>query len=276
MRRKARQFGQDFARSTIGALNLGMPLLYTMETWWLAWRLPIWVLGAFAFGGLAVIALATNFVGFEGSRPGRDKSWGRLAQDFVTLMLSTFVAAYAVLLLFGIVELGDPAQDVVRHGLIQVVPLGLGAAIANVVFQSVDKEKEQGETPSFGKEAATFGLGAAFFAFSVAPTEEMELMAAHAGWWRLVLVAAGTLVFTYLVLYVIEFRGRAGRLAGMQSRWLQWGETLVGYAIALAVSVFLLFGYGHLLDVTPPEMVQKTVVLSMIASFGGAAARVVV
>lgn len=274
MARGTPQLAHDLARSAIGAVNIGLPLLYTMETWWLAWRLPAWLLLAFAIGGLLAIAAVTIAVGIDPREEGRVTPLRRLPRAFVELLFTSFVTAYAVLLLFGIVEWGDSLQDVARLGLVQVVPLGLGAAIANALLKGTDDEEDG--PPPFAKEMATFALGAALFSMNIAPTEEMELMAAHAGWWRLLLVAAVSVVATYLVLYHFEFKGRSGRLAGMGAKHLQWGETLAGYAIALAVAAGLLFGYGHFLDATWEEAVQKTVVLSMSAAFGGAAARVVI
>lgn len=273
MPRRARSVLEDLARSTIGALNLGMPLLYTMETWWLAWRLPLWILATFAFIGVIGIVVADELVGFQEDAKKKRAPLPRLVQSVVELILSTLAAALVVLFLFGIVEWGDPLGDLMRHGLIQLVPLGLGASIANIVFRATDNEEDP---PTFLKEMATFALGAAFFAFSIAPTEEMELMAAHAGWWRLAFVVLFTIAFTYVVLYVIEFRGHRGRMAGMESAWLRIGETMAGYAVALAVSAFLLFGYGHFQDAPFALVVQETVVLSLVAAFGGAAARVVV
>jgi hypothetical protein len=48
-------------------------------------------------------------------------------------VLQSVLTAYAVLLLFGIVEVGDPPFLVARLGLLLVVPLGFGAALANKV-----------------------------------------------------------------------------------------------------------------------------------------------
>lgn len=265
---------QNAARSAIGAINFGMPLLYTMETWWLAWRLPTWLILVFALFGLAAIAVAGDLIGISEREQDRPTPLRRFVTQFVELLLTSLVVSYAVLFLFGIVDRGDSFQEVTRLGLMQVVPLGLGASIANALFRERAGGASQ-SPPSFRKEMATFALGAALFAFNVAPTEEMELMAAHAGWWRLLLVAVVSLVVTYLVLYELEFRGRAGRVMGMTPT-LRWGETFSGYAIALAVSAALLFGYGHFLGVPLEEGVQQTIALSMVAAFGGAAARVVI
>lgn len=272
MARSAGRTFRDLGRMVIGGLVLGMPLLYTMETWWLAWRLPTHVILAFSLLGLVAVFALVDLVGFEEGDPGHDKSLLALARDFLELVLASAVTSLAVLLLFGIVEWGDSLSNVVRLTAIEIVPVGLGGAIADAALKSAE---EEGDPTSFAREAGIFGLGAVFFALNVAPTDEVVLMAAHAGWTRLALVVPAAVALTYLALYELEFRGERGRAAGSASAWMQWGEATAGYVIALAASALLLAAYGHL---TTPllENVQKVVVLSFVASLGGAAARVVI
>lgn len=263
----------DLGRAIIGAMMLGMPLLYTMETWWLGWRLPAWLLLAWAILGLVVISVVVHFVGFRKNVDERKQPWWMEVTDFFELLATSFIAGLIVLYMFGIAEWGDDLGQVVRLGLVEVVPLGLGAAITNRALAGA--ENADGAT-KFGHEMGIFALGALFFAFNVAPTEEMELMAAHAGPLRLVIVIFASLLLAYLALYELQFRGSAGRVSGAESKWLQVGETVTGYAISVLVSAALLWAYGHFQDtITPMEMAQKTVVLAFIGSLGGAAARVV-
>lgn len=270
---RAKRQARDLARGTIGALLLGMPLLYTMETWWLGWRLPAGLLLAYALGGLGVVMVAVHHVGFHERGVERDRSALAQLGDFLELLASSLAAALVVLALFGIVAWGDRPEQVVRLALVQVVPLGLGAAITNRALAHAEGDAS---SHGFRGEMATFAVGALFFSFPAAPTEEMQLIAAHAGPWRLALVVVASLLLTYLALYVLEFRGKAGRAQAMGSRTLQFGETAAGYVLALLLSALLLAGFGHFQGVTFHEGVQLTIVLGLLASLGGAAARVVV
>ena len=271
---KARRRLLDLARSLVGALLLGVPLLYTMETWWLGWRLPAWLLLLYSVGGLVVISVLTHFVGYhkedhpDGSRVVQE------AKAFLELFATSFVAGVIVLLLMGIPQDRFASPDVLRLALIEVVPLGLGASLTNLALSSAEDEQEDGS--DFVKEGATFAVGAVFFALPIAPTEEMQLIAAHAGPWRLVALLLASLVITHLTLYVLNFRGHAGRHKGAGSFLVQAGETMTGYAIALVVSLGLLGGFGHLLEANLSETLQEGVTLAFVASLGGAAARVVV
>jgi putative integral membrane protein (TIGR02587 family) len=264
---------KDSGRSIVGGLILGLPLLYTMETWWLAWRLPAWLLLSFALGGLVLILVAVRFVGWRKDHPG--KSPLRVAvRDFFDLVLHSFVGAYLVLLLFGVIELNTPWPEVVRHAAVQVVPFGLGAAIANRALKEDGNGNGGGRTVR--KEAATFAIGGIFFALPIAPTEEMELMAAHAGWWRLALVPVLAILLTYLALYELQLRGSAARSDGAGRPLYQVGEVFGGYVLALGLAALMLAGLGHFVMGSYEEIVQKTVVLSFVTSIGGAAARVVI
>lgn len=263
----ARDLVLDAARSLVGSLLLGMPLLYTMETWWLAWRLPAWLILAYAVGGLAVISLVSHHVGAR-AHHHRSGLVGEL-QAFAQLFATSFLAAVLVLLLLGIPEVVSPAPDLLRLALLQVVPLGLGATLTELALERAEAEENES---SFIREAAVFAAGALFFSLPAAPTEEMQLIAAHAGAKRLALVVVASLALTYLTLYVLEFRGHSGRADGVL---VQVGETAAAYVIALLVALGLLAGFGHLLQATFAEAMQETVTLGFVASLGGAAARVV-
>lgn len=255
-------------RGVVGGLLLGMPLLYTMETWWLGGRMEVWHLLGFALGGLLVVFAAVHLVGF---RPEHQGPGGlrEAAADFTQLLLHAFAAAFGILFLFGIVETDDDPLRVVRMGLMQVVPLGFGAALANHALRA---GPEQDTEEDLLREMVVFGAGAAFFSLPAAPTEEMARMAAHAGLWRMPLIAASGILLTHLTLYELRFRGSRTR---EQRRLYQWGETLSGYVVAFVVCGLLLWGFGQFTGEPPIVALEKTVVLSFLGSLGGAAARVV-
>lgn len=263
---------RDVARGLIGALLLGMPLLFTMEVWWLGWRLPAPLLLGYSVGGLVAVSLAVHWVGFHEGRQEQQRGFAKQVGDFCILFMTSFVAAVLVLALFGVIDSTSTLSHVVRLALMQVVPLGLGAAITNRAL----KAAEEDDPPPLRREAAIYALGVLFFALPVAPTEEMELLAAHAGAWRMPLIVIASFLLSYVALYVIEFRGHGGRSEAAQSWGVQVGETAVGYVIAFALSAALLAGFGHFTETTLPMAVQQTVVLAFLGCIGGSAARVVI
>lgn len=262
---------RDQGRGIVGGLVLGLPLLYTMETWWIGWTLPAYALAIYAAVGLLAVSAVVHFVGFNPEHDGPSGA-RELAQDFAELVLQSILATLVILALFGLVGRGHSLGETVRLALVEIVPVGFGAAVANRML----KEGEEEHEATFGRELAIFTLGALFFAFPVAPTEEVEMMASQAGWDRLALLVPVSVLVAYLALYELQFRGGRGRGRAIAQRHLRIGETCAGYVIALIVSGLLLLAYGHFASATFPEATQQVVVLSFLASLGGATARVII
>lgn len=263
---------KDQGRGIAGALLVaGLSVLYTMETWWLAWTLPIQYLIVYALVGLGGVLFVTRNVGFREDEDKKTRNVRQLVTDFSELLIQSFVTAYLFLLILGVLELNDSASTIVRLGLLQVVPLGFGAALANAVLRG--GEEESPETV-FPKNIGIFALGALFVTFPLVPTEEMEKIAMYMGWNRALLLIVVTVAVSYLVLYELGFRGESSRLEH-RSKPYQVGMAFVIYAVALVVSTVMLAAFGHFLDTTAAEAVQQVIVLSFPASVGASAGEVV-
>jgi putative integral membrane protein (TIGR02587 family) len=261
---------RDQGRGVPGALLVtGLALGYTMEVWWHGWQLPVTNLFAYAVVGLAAVLAITRYVGFRQRERGLSGPW-RVFTDFAELLVQSFVTAYAVLLLFGIVDLTSSPYEIARLGLVLVVPLGFGASRANHILGG----NKGDDSFQFPKNLGLFALGAIFLAAPVAPTQEMELMAAHAGWWRLAAIVAASILASHLMLYELEFKGQEQRIKRHSAATL-WGSTFVVYLVAFVVSVAMLAAFGHF-SMSPPEVwVQEAIVLSFMGSIGGSAAQMV-
>src|SRR5687767_3999323 len=94
---------RDAARALVGALLVGTPLAFTMETWWLGWTLPAWLVLAYGLGGMALIAFLVHHVGFrEGER--EEWTWKEHLVDGLQLVATAFVASLGMLALIGVVD----------------------------------------------------------------------------------------------------------------------------------------------------------------------------
>lgn len=259
-------------RGVTGALLVvGLSTLFTMETWWLSWRLPVGHLVVAAAVGLAFVFLIVRSVGFRQEGEGDEGSPVRLVTDFAELLLQSFVAAFVILLAFGVVRVSDPLQTVVRMGLVQVVPLGFGAAVANALLAESDQHRERQRFP---ENLGVFTLGAAFFAVPMAPTEEVVVIARNAGWVRIAGLVVLSVAVVHLVLHELEFRGQDHRVEGRSAGYLV-GTSVTVYAVGVLVSVALLLGFGQFNGRPLQEWVQLAVVLSFPAAAGASAGEVV-
>lgn len=265
----------DQIRGITGALLVvGLMFHYTMETWWLGWTLPLPYLVVYALVGLSLVVVLTRSVGFHRREQGQNEASGpwSLGFSFAEILLQSFVASYLMLLILGIIDLSSSLNLVMRLGLIEVVPLGFGAALANRVFGAEDEQEQQ--EGQFPRNIAVFSLGALFIASTVAPTQEMELIAVYMSWSQHLLLIALTLVLIYLILFELEFKGQQARTA---TDWhFHIGTTFVVYLVGAAVSFLLLLGFGHFIDAGPALVYQETVILAFPASLGAAAAEVII
>lgn len=188
------------------------------------------------------------------------------------LLLQSFVTAYFILFLLGVVRLSSDLSTVVRFGLIQVVPLGFGASLANELLQ---KSENQVNESGFPQNIGVFALGALFITFPLAPTAEMEWLATSVGWVRALGLIVVSVAVSYLILYELGFRGQSARTKRHSKRY-HLGTAFVIYAVGLVISAALLVLFGHDIDTTVSALIQQTIVLSFPAAVGASAGEVVV
>lgn len=272
---------QDALRSIAGGLLFGVPLLYTMEVWWLGQTSS----SAHALVGLLItvapIALLIGIVGFR-RRP--DVTVADVVVDVVTAVgLGVFVVAL-VLVVLQRITLQTPPVTAAQMIVFEVAPFAFGAAIAGEVFaRSRDRETGAGEDDeAAGTNGATLSdlaataMGAAFVAMSIAPTEEVPMLVTGLERPWLVVLIAAALVVTYLIVFAAGFGDQDAR--HQQEGVLQHPrtETAFAYLVSLVVSAGLLWFFGNLSVDDPATALAEAVVLSFPAAIGGAAGRLVV
>ena len=270
-RRANLAFAQGLTRAFAGAVIFGLPMLMTMEMWWLAFemsalRLALLVGLFFPF----LVALSWH-VGFEPTFSLRDD-----VLDALVAYLVGFVASAVVLLLLGALGPGEGLREVVGKVSLQAVPASIGALLSQSQFGRTDPQAQvRGGREEYFSELFIMAVGALFLAFNVAPTEEILLIALRLGGTQALLLAAATLVVMHAFVYGADFRGQPPdhRQAPGWSVFLRF--TVVGYAIALALSAFLLWTFGRLDGAALPVALATVTVLAFPAAVGAAAARLI-
>jgi uncharacterized membrane protein len=189
---------------------------------------------------------------------------------------AAFAAAFVVLLAYGVITISTPVHVIARMGLVQVVPLGFGAALSNRLLRETEDDQDESVAElTLAENGAVFAVGAVFLSLPLAASIEMQVLASTATWGNLSAVVALSLATAYLVLYELEFRGQGARTAGHErAALIHAGQVCLVYAVAVAVSTLLLWGFDHLV-LSPIVDVQTVVVVSFPATIGGAAARVI-
>jgi putative integral membrane protein (TIGR02587 family) len=276
---------RDSIRGASSGFLFGIPLLYTMEVWWI---------GSYAEPLQMLIALLTNFVVVfllirtEGFRGTVDTKMRDALMDSVETLAIGFVCTALILVLLREISLTTSINEAVGKIIFENVPFSLGVAVANS-FLSGDRNQNSNEQKFSSRQSkhteinatlADMGatsIGALFIAFTIAPTEEVPLLAAAmTPPWLLATIAASLLI-SYGIVFV------AG-LTNQDKRHQQTGlfhqpitETLIAYIVSLMAGLLMLW-FFHQLSFEDPWTVwlSHAIVLGLPATIGGAAGRIVV
>ena len=263
-------------RAVAGALFGALPLLYTMEMWWYGRTISDEFLLLLYIPTALVVLLCLLFGGF---RLGRS---GHLALDtLITIGIGIAVSAITLFVVGQMTPGIVPFPVAVRMVGIEAIPCAIGAGLAVTQFRprkprdnNVDRRIEK-LPQDFQKMLATI-VGAVFFGFNIAPTEEPWKMMIEAEPYHFPLIIVFSLTVSYLVVFLADFAERPpgcfeGALGGPLA------ETLVSYLLSLAVAFGFLVAFGHIGADTPIYYaVAATVMLGYVTTIGGSAGRVLV
>ncbi|MGI8616032.1 MAG: DUF2391 family protein [Actinomycetota bacterium] len=259
---------EDVMRGVAGGVLLGVPLLYTQETWLHGRSVsPLVILVGLAVVFGVNVALS-YFVGF---RPGRTH---RPMEDAVVGMGLSVLLSALLLVLLDRVGGETSSENVLGVVALTAIPVSIGFSIGVALAPRTGAEKSE-EIPSGGGDLLVAAGGALVFALNIAPTEEPILLAAELDIVRLVLLVVASLVLPYLMVFYAEFGGREHRVASDGATQGPVTETLLAYTVAFAVSAAMLAMFGRL-DEVNGAATARVVTLAFPASIGAALGRMLI
>lgn len=263
----AANFGRGFA----GALVFGLPLMMTMEMWWLGFTLSGPMLLQFALVNLALLVALSRVSGFDESRGAIEDILDALAAFGMGAITSA-----AVLALFAEIDSATPASEIAGMIVIQAIPASFGAMIADKLFG--EDEKAGGHRTrrrSYAGQLTLMLAGALFLSFTMSPTEEIGLISFRMTAWHALATMAVTVAVMHILVYSVGFASRSvGDDDAGLSVLLRF--TLVGYGIAALASAYILWTFGRFDGLGWASVAQMIVVLAFPAGIGAAIARMVV
>lgn len=125
-------------------------------------------------------------------------------------------------------------------------------------------------------DAGATALGAIIIASSIAPTDEIPMIAGALSPPRLLLIVACSLLISYIIVFEADFAGQATRRTQPGPLQNPINETLVSYLISLLISLLMLWLFRLLRTEDPAsQWVSYTLILGLPATIGGAAGRLV-
>lgn len=272
---KHRHFLEAIGRAAGGAIFFSLPLLMTMEMWHLGFSMPRVPLLLFMLLMFPVLVGLDRVSGFEET--------SRWIDDIVDACIAYgvgLVMSVVILGLLNVIYWGQSVREVVGAVALASVPASFGAVIAASQFgangDGESQEERKRKEGGYGTELFLMVAGAIFFAFNVAPTEEMVELAYQMTSSHALLLAALTLAAIYAFEYSVGFSGGTRRPQGIPAWSLALRFTAPAYAISLLVSAYVLWTFGRYEGVPPILVVREAVVLAFPAGIGAAGARLLI
>lgn len=268
----------DLIRGACGGFLFGIPLLYTMEVWWI---------GSGAEPQLMLLALGITFgVVFllnrtEGFRKTQSVRWPDALFDSVEAIAIGLLSAGLMLILLQQITLSTQLKEAVGKTIYSGIPFALGATVANQYLSSPENysrpEEPQDNLNETLSDIGVTLIGAIFIAFNIAPTEEVPMLSSSvSGPWLIAMIGASLLV-SYGIVFQASFANqpRRRRQRGLFQNPLS--ETVISYLISL-IAAGLMLGFFEQIEMGDPLAVwlPQTLILGLPASIGGAAGRLVI
>jgi putative integral membrane protein (TIGR02587 family) len=270
----------DVVRAVSGGMLFGIPLLYTMEVWWIGSETqPSRMLGILALTFVPVLLLIRT----SGFRTTKDTRWRDAVMDSVETVALGLVSVAVLLVLLREVTTSSPLQEALGKIVYEATPFSIGIALAQHVLRrgraqgdDDSKEGKRSERDVHGTVAdiGATAIGAIFVAFNVAPTDEVPMLAAAmpAAW--LVGLMVASLVVSYCIVFVAGFADEEHRRSQPGVLQHPMTETVAAYLVSLLCAAAMLWFFQRLSAEDPYQLsLAHVVVLGLPAAVGGAAGR---
>lgn len=270
---------REYGRGIAGGLLFSIPLLYTMELWEVGLSVPP------ARQILLIVVtffLLLGYNRFAGLHD--DTSWTEVVIDSVEELGIGVLTSAGVLFLLGLVtreqKLHENLGIIVVEAMVVAIGVSVGTAQLGGGAPEDDDEAKQSKAPEhdsrepsdFAGELVIALCGAVLFAANVAPTEEIQRIAAGTSPVRLLVMVLASLLLGGGILFYSNFLGTAHR--GHQVDWLDaLRGSVTTYAVALVASGLFLWYFGRLAGEGRSSAAAQLVVLGLPAVLGASAGK---
>lgn len=274
---------KDLVRGASGGFLFGIPLLYTMEVWWIGSYIgPPRLLLAMVLT-FAIVFLLNQTSGF---RRSADVYAVDAAIDTVEAIGIGFFCTGIILVLLQEINLQTPLNEALGKLIYESVPFTLGVALANQFLNgegregadsSTDDKSENGRLNATLSDIGATLIGAVIIAFNIAPTDEIPLLASAVTELWLVAVMAASLLISYIIVFAAGFTNQTQRHQQQGIFQRPFSETIATYLVSLLAAFVMLFFFQKIQFDDPWQIwLSHTIILGLPAAVGGAAGRLAI
>ncbi|AKG20519.1 TIGR02587 family membrane protein [Calothrix sp. 336/3] len=278
---------KDLIRGACGGFLFGIPLIYTMEVWWIGSLVkPEKIIVALAIDFLVVFLLNRT----AGFRTTQNVGVIDAAMDSIEAIAIGIVCTTLMLILLREIDGEGSLNETVGKIMFESMPFTLGVALANQVlsgdryFQNEEQQQKtsvrskiKGELHATISDIGATLIGAMVVAFNIAPTDEVAMLAAAVTSPWLLAIMAFSLVISYGIVFDSGFANQQKRMEQKGIFQHPLSETVVTYFIAVLTAIFMLWFFQRL-SFDDPWTVWLThgLILGLPATIGGAAGRLAI
>lgn len=280
---------EEYARGIIGGLLFSFPLLYTMEVWFAAYMTKPWNLILLV---VVTFLLLLGYNRYAGMHPGT--AWKNVVIDSFEEMGIGLILSFFILLMLNRIQLSDDSlEEIMGKVIIEAMIVSIGVSIGTAQLgssasekngQSGEKENEsKSEEEKIGEERRSSRIALVVLALcgsivvggSVAPTEEILLIAIQASPVHILIIALLSILISMVVNYFSNFRG-TNKAHPMPSAYEIAFDTCLSYSTALVASAFILWFFGGFANHSLNIILSQCTVLGLISSLGASAGRLLI
>lgn len=271
-----------------GGFLFGIPLLYTMEVWFIGSFVKPPILLSILIIIFFIVVLVNKIEGFREQQA--QNFWETSAESIETLAIG-IVCTTLMLIVLGRIDLETPLTEILGKIIFESVPFCLGVAFSRSLLTGntkIDFEQEDQQSSEISNSKggvwrdtiADFGatlIGTLFVAFSIAPTDEVIMLAASFSPLELLILMIVTLYTSYGIVFAAQFTNYDQRHKQQGLFQSPQTETIISYLISLIAGIIMLWLF-HQLTFSDPWIVwlRYGIILGFPASIGGAAGRLTV
>ena len=285
----------NVVRAVSGGLLFGVPLLYTMEVWWTGSHTsPQQMLTILLLLAVPLVMLNAT----SGFRFDRDVNPSDVVAHTLEALAVGLVVTGIVLALLREITSATPVDAALGKLVYEAVPFCLGVSVARHFLSGrrsgpdddgLDAGDDEAPDPTGSDDSAegpdslraTLGdlgataLGAAFVSLSIAPTDEVPMIASAMHPPALLAILVASLIASYGIVFAAGFGRQDERHADEGAFQRPITETFVSYLVALLVAAGLLWLFQR--GGQPQAgLFDRVLVLGFPAAVGGAAGRLAV
>lgn len=265
---------QEYGRGVAGGLIFSLPLLFTMEMWFAGITSHPWSLVVYA---LITFVLLLGYNRYAGMR--HDSGWAEVAIDSVEEMGIGLVLSALGLLVLGRITMDMPAHEIVGPVVVVAMTVAIGVSVGTAQLGASNEREEGMGEGGVSKDESHLGgqlviafCGAVLFGMSVAPTDEIAILAGEMSGWRLLALALISIAVATAIVTHSGFKGSEQNLM-VKGRWSFLFVAMITYAVAVCASAMILLFFDRFDGASAEMIVSQIVVMSAASALGASAGR---